>query len=362
MPLLLVSQSLRGLSEWLDGHAAGPRVAVVTSASRALADRDGIIEPAVQEIRRGGRDPMLVDLLAQPPAALAGDAVVMTGGDPFLLLDAVRRSGADRWLQDAHARGAPIAGQSAGAMVCGPSLAAITLTSPFAAPPGLDLTALGLTDHVVLPHHDAPGRAERHHRAARQFGRALNLTPLADDEALTIGPSGWSLNHGRHRTRAATAADAAAVARVFKAAALAAWSTFLGRSRLARAPLDQAAWRARIRAARGCFLVTEDDDGVLGFVQWRPAAAPDDGDSVGEIDLLYTHPRAWGTGCGRRLMARALWALTCEGRNEAVLWTEHRNERALAVYRTAGWRLDGAWRERDYRGVTIRELRHRLAL
>jgi GNAT superfamily N-acetyltransferase len=80
------------------------------------------------------------------------------------------------------------------------------------------------------------------------------------------------------------------------------------------------------------------------------------------VDLLYTHPRAWGRGAGRRLLDRGTWNLLCAGFAEATLWTEHRNDRALAMYRANGWRLDGAERTRDYLGVPIRELRHRLDL
>jgi dipeptidase E len=362
MPLLLASRSLEGLSAWLDAQGAGTVAAVVTSASRGLADRNDIIDPAESEIRGGGREARRVDLFDEPTIALDVATIVLTGGDPFALLGAIRQSGADRWLQRAHRRGVPIVGQSAGAMVCGPTLEPMRLTSPFTVPAGAELTAVGLTEHVILPHHDTPGRSSRHREAAIRFGRSLTLTPLDDEEFLSIEGSTWNLHHGRFRTRLAELGDAEPVARLFQAAAVQAWSPFLGRDRLAAAPLDIERWQSRIADAAGRFLVTEDDGGLLGFVLWGAATDPGLDGTVGEIDLLYTHPRAWGWGCGRRLLERALWALTGGGHREGVLWTEHRNERALAVYRAAGWRLDGAERTRDYRGVTIRELRHRLAL
>jgi GNAT superfamily N-acetyltransferase len=83
---------------------------------------------------------------------------------------------------------------------------------------------------------------------------------------------------------------------------------------------------------------------------------------MGELDLLYTHPRARGDGTGRRLLERATWNLLCEGFQQAVLWTEARNARALAVYRRNGWMPDGAVDEREYLGVPIRNLRHRIDL
>jgi GNAT superfamily N-acetyltransferase len=80
------------------------------------------------------------------------------------------------------------------------------------------------------------------------------------------------------------------------------------------------------------------------------------------VDLLYTHPRASGAGLGRRLLERSTFDLWCAGLQEAVLWTEHRNERALHIYRRNGWVLDGGVDERTYLGVGIRNLRHRIEL
>jgi predicted GNAT family acetyltransferase len=45
------------------------------------------------------------------------------------------------------------------------------------------------------------------------------------------------------------------------------------------------------------------------------------------------------------------------GRTQAFLFTEERNARALSVYRAAGYRPDGAVRESDHHGATLREVR-----
>ena len=82
--------------------------------------------------------------------------------------------------------------------------------------------------------------------------------------------------------RPATAADDAAMAEVFLAAGRAAWG-FAGEAALAamRAPVFD----------RG-EIVAVDPGGVVGFVAAVNC----------EIDLLYTHPRAWGRGVGRLLL------------------------------------------------------------
>lgn len=332
---------------------------VITNASADLEDRDAIVDLAIEALASAGLDALPLDVLTGDASVLDGAAaIVLTGGDPFRLLADLRTSGAAGRLEAAHDRGVAIAGQSAGAIVLGPDLSPITLTSPFAPPPGLDLTGLALTQRLVLPHHGRPGRNAAHRQAALGFAGSAELTALWDDEALLLDAGGWEIRRGDLRTRLARLDDADAIAGIFQQAALAAWSNFLPEARLASADPDVPAWRSRIRAGGRGFLVAEDGAGPVAFVHIKPTAEP----AVGELDLLYTHPRATGRSIGRRLLERATWMLLCRGCREAVLWTEARNTRALAMYRANGWQPDGAEDLRDYLGTPIRNLRHRLNL
>lgn len=358
MPLFLTSLAFDGLSDWLTGHGVAGPVPVITNASRELTDQDAIVAMACDELRSGGFAPRPVDVADDGTRALEDcPAVVMTGGDPFRLLTDLRRSGADRVLVQAHRRGTPIAGQSAGAMVCAANLEPVTLTSPFTAPAGLALGGLDLTEQLVLPHH---GRAERnasHRRAALRYGADRRLTALWDDESLLIDSDGsWSIRRDRWITRQGRADDADAVTDIFHQAARQAWAPFLGSERLAGAPQDTAVWASRV--TRSGFLVTADDEGPCSFVYARGGPEPD----TGEVDVLYTHPRAAGLGVGRRLLERATWRLLCDGFRQAVLWTEARNARARSMYEANGWTLDGGVDERTYLDVAIRNLRYRLDL
>jgi GNAT superfamily N-acetyltransferase len=138
--------------------------------------------------------------------------------------------------------------------------------------------------------------------------------------------------------RAAEPADHDAMAELFLAAGRAAWG-FAGEAALAgmRAP-----------AFTGGELVAEAGGEVVGFVV--PVGC--------EIDLLYTHPRAWGSGAGRALLAAGETALRDNGCTEATLWTEERNERPRRFYEAAGWRTDGGVRKRVWNGAKLRELRY----
>lgn len=365
MPLFLTSLVFDGLNAWLDEHGTGADIAVIGNAGRLLDDGHAIVEMACGEIAAGGRRARVLDVIRDPADTLPDpDAVVLTGGDPFRLLADLRQRGAlrgaqrgaDQWLTRLHGRGIPIAGQSAGAMVCGPTLAPAKLTSPFPAPVDLQLEGLGLVPRLVLPHHGRPDRNAAHREAAMTCGGSVPLTALWDDEVLLIDETHWAIARDGSTTRRGRRKDAAAVAEIFHLAARQAWAPFLGAARLDAAPRDPAPWADRV--TRSTFLVTEDAAGLTGFVYYHPAAEP----GVGEVDVLYTHPRAWGSGIGRRLLERATWELLAAGYREAVLWTEARNERALAIYQANGWRPDGAVDEREYLDVPIRNLRHRLDL
>src|SRR3954454_6316604 len=97
-------------------------------------------------------------------------------------------------------------------------------------------------------------------------------------------------------------------------------------------------------------LVAADAAGaVRGFVAAHPAD--------GELFLLFVHPSAAGRGVGRRVLDAAHDALRDAGCREAFLYTHEQNERALAVYRAAGYRPDGTIRESDFRGTALREPR-----
>ena len=94
------------------------------------------------------------DVDARPAAGLLDfDAVEFIGGNPFYLLDALRRARA-REVLATLARERLLVGWSAAAFVFGPTLALINRYSPEMNTPGLtDLAALRLTDVQVLPHY-----------------------------------------------------------------------------------------------------------------------------------------------------------------------------------------------------------------
>jgi GNAT superfamily N-acetyltransferase len=142
------------------------------------------------------------------------------------------------------------------------------------------------------------------------------------------------------KIRAATAADAAAIAEVF-VAGQELWAEE-GDTPAAMAPPEIA----------GDEMVAEDDDGIVGFAIIKGC----------EVDLLFTHPRAWGQGAGRALIVAAEDALRAAPCSEVSLWTEERNSRARRVLQASGWRKTKELREREWNDAPLRELRYRKRL
>jgi RimJ/RimL family protein N-acetyltransferase/peptidase E len=166
MRLLLASRGIPGLAALLE--ARGPRAVLIPTASR---------DPAIAaEVERELTGAGLQVVRRQAGSRIDdADVIAVSGGNPYTLLQAMR--GFE--LPD----GVVYVGYSAGAIVTGPTLEPLRLTSPFTAPPGLDLTGLGLCDVLVLPHDNLPGRAERNAAAAAAYDFAQ---PLSDGELVLV--------------------------------------------------------------------------------------------------------------------------------------------------------------------------------
>jgi ribosomal protein S18 acetylase RimI-like enzyme len=162
--------------------------------------------------------------------------------------------------------------------------------------------------------------------------------------------------------RAATGADAAAIAlvqlRAWRAAyreLLPAW--FLGG--LGERSLT-AEWARNLARAgpRDAILVAELDGAVVGFAVAGPSK---EHGRVGELFELDVDPGHWGQGTGRALLAAATAALAGQGLGEAVLWVLPGNARARRLYEAAGWVADGGERDVQVMGVVVAAQRYRLA-
>ncbi len=103
-----------------------------------------------------------------------------------------------------------------------------------------------------------------------------------------------------------------------------------------------ARWRERLATrteGRATFVVTGEIGEAYGFASVGPAR--DEPGERGELYAINVAPRAWGTGAGRALLARATRALEDFGHREAILWVLRENARARRFYQREGWQQTG---------------------
>lgn len=133
-----------------DGMAA-----LVVTADYEYKDKNYHVPRCTNELRALGLSVELFDLdVSAAKQLLSYDVVEFIGGNPFYLLDSIRRHNAADTLREA-ARKNVLIGWSAAAFVFGPSLELVNQYSPEMNFMGLaDLTAASLTTICVLPHYD----------------------------------------------------------------------------------------------------------------------------------------------------------------------------------------------------------------
>jgi cyanophycinase len=134
-------------ASWPDGETVFMRWAAMGEAHFAALGAEPV--PVLIRDRAGADDP-------EAAAAIAGaDLIYMSGGKPGHLLEVLRDSAAGASLREAHARGAVIAGCSAGAMVLGGYQIRIGGRRFFQLPVSWE-DAMGFVPSiVVMPHYDA---------------------------------------------------------------------------------------------------------------------------------------------------------------------------------------------------------------
>jgi L-alanine-DL-glutamate epimerase-like enolase superfamily enzyme/ribosomal protein S18 acetylase RimI-like enzyme len=145
--------------------------------------------------------------------------------------------------------------------------------------------------------------------------------------------------------RAASVADAAALAEVFVAAWRGEYRGVVPDAVIdALDPAEETDHFARLLAGPDLTtVVAPDHDGsVVGFARFGadPERPRDSG--VGYLAALYVHPRAGRAGVGRTLLRHAIDAMADEGRAELGLWVFAANRRARDLYERHGFRPTGA--------------------
>lgn len=171
-------------------HIKTGKAALVVTADNVYKEKNYHVEWLTQELEALGLSVDCFDFDNQTPAELMKyDVVEMIGGNPYYLLDSIRKNGFTNVLAD-FAKSKVIIGCSAGALVLTPSLDLIDLYSPEMNIVGLkDLSACHLTDVRLLPHYSKfMNRYDRFEEKCALYEQenVCSVTRLNDGEGVLI--------------------------------------------------------------------------------------------------------------------------------------------------------------------------------
>ena len=98
--------------------------------------------------------------------------------------------------------------------------------------------------------------------------------------------------------------------------------------------------------ARFRVLVAVEDRRVLGFATTTPALDPDaDPATEGAVDEVVVDPAGQRRGHGSRLLHACADTLRADGFSRATCWVPATDHVLRGFLESAGWAVDGAWRE-----------------
>lgn len=203
--LVLCSNGLSSealIAEMQKHTGAARTAALVVTADNEYKEKNYHVPRCREELERLGLSVDIADIDVQPPAELLRyDVVEFIGGNPFYLMDAIRKSEAESVLRQLAGQRLLI-GWSAAALVFGPTLALAQLYTPEMNTVGLsDLLALALTQTEVLPHYGKfLRRFERFEErcAAYEKAHSTAVVRLDDGDGLFVSREGQWLVRGRH--------------------------------------------------------------------------------------------------------------------------------------------------------------------
>lgn len=115
------------------------------------------------------------------------DIIYITGGNTFYLLQALRKSGADKILVQEIKKGKLYIGESAGAIVVAPDIEySAEMDCIEKAPDLTDFTGLGLTDFYVVPHYKNWEMGKSADKIIEMYSSSLDLKIISDNQAILV--------------------------------------------------------------------------------------------------------------------------------------------------------------------------------
>lgn len=198
MKLYLSSVSIPAPQEYLALFAGkdNPKIAIISNAWGAYPAEKAkpFIDAVKTKFKNMGMiaDPLdLLDYRGKQEELRAKlldyDGIWVTGGNSYYLNWAIRQSGLHDIIRDLCQQGLVYGGESAGAIVAGPTLEHFQELDDFSKAPEIILRGMRLIDTVIIPHAGNPKYGEKLRRARLQLERdGYKTRALADEQAMVI--------------------------------------------------------------------------------------------------------------------------------------------------------------------------------
>lgn len=167
----------------------GTSVAFVRTASTPCTDTRWLESEREILCKAGFTITDVTDLNREAAQILAkSDCIFIGGGNTFFLLHELRRTGFDRLLTEWHQNGKILIGESAGALVLGPTIEPIRfIDEPERAPELADFTGLNIVNFFPAVHFGRPEYAEQYPRISQSaFALKVPMLALRDGDSAIL--------------------------------------------------------------------------------------------------------------------------------------------------------------------------------
>ncbi len=125
-------------------------------------------------------------------AVAKADVIYITGGNTFYLLQEIYKTGFNKTLKDWFTSGKTIVGESAGAVVLGPSIEAVKyMDDPSKAPDLHSMSGLALVNFLPLVHFDTHYYSENYpNMLSWIYESGQTFIPIKDSDLVKVSPDG----------------------------------------------------------------------------------------------------------------------------------------------------------------------------
>lgn len=115
------------------------------------------------------------------------DAIYVSGGNTFFLLQELTRTGADKLIKSHIAAGKLYIGESAGSIILSPNIEYVKDMDDFRAAPNLQsFSALNAVDFYPLPHHTNFPFEEAVEKILAEYEGKINICPISNSQAIAV--------------------------------------------------------------------------------------------------------------------------------------------------------------------------------